>query len=1126
LVLASGGRQPPEPGTAVWVDDPVMSKAAGGTPGYMSPEQARGEIERVDERADVFGLGAILCEVLTGQPPFAVKSGEAMLQSHAADLSGALRRLDGCGADAELIALARRCLSPRPKDRPRDAGQLAAEMNAYLNGVQTRLRAAELAHAEAQARAVEERRKRRWAVAFLAALLLLVVVGDSGGWLIERQRRTVRDREREALAILEHAQALLEQGWQGNDLKQLHEAESEAQRAEAVATGAGKEMKRQAGDFRKQVQQRLQRAEKNLTLTLALRDVSLSWRKGSIPDPGFKADLAMLSEDEQHATAFRRWGLDIDAATDDEVVARFSEEPAPIREAIISGLDVWAVSLKRRKGSRPRWSRLLRLAGRLDSNSRHHWMRLGLHDEELWQFARIPAGLVASVPGGGHPWGMFAHHVWAERAYRHFSAPIDPATEPVMTVFLLSLVLRAIERPAWAENRLREVLAERPGEVWLLVALGRLLEEQSRMTEAIGCYRAAYAREPRLGGLLGVALTSAGHLADAERVFRAVERLDPSNPVLCLHLGIVLYHQGRPSEAEASLRKSIRLDPNIAMAYNNLAAILRGQRKTPEAEAACRKAIALQPDIIQAHINLSTILLDQGRRDESVAAARRAIELGPDYPLAHSNLGSSFMGQPHTLAQAEAAFRKSIQLGPHARAYAGLGHVLSQQGKLDEAEETFRKGIGLEPKHPAPHLALAMTLARRARFQEALETAIRARQLLPANLADHADIVELVQRCQTMVKREARLEAVLKGTDMVGGVEEQIDLAKLCIMKKRFLAAARHFRDALAANAKLKHRFDAACCAALTSAGAGSDSTGLDEKRRDYWRQQALTWLRDELTIQSRQLESGQPEHQQQAVEALLRWLSSDDLASVCESEALSRLPASQRQAWQSLWADVERLLAMHPEAQRHRGECHAARRKWAAAARCYAGALKRPPKDEGHFWFEYAAVLLLSGDRAGYRQACAHMIEHCGKAKELRSYHVARACTLAADSVKDMALPGSLADAELKKHSGEFWSLAQQAALLYRSGDSAAAVPLLMESLKADSKPGRAVVTWLWLALTHQKLGKPAEARQWLGRASRWLDLDASEGMPANADQTLGLHLHNSLEAHVLRAEAEARER
>lgn len=101
-----------------------------GTPAYMSPEQAQGRL--MDRRSDVFGLGAMLCEILTGRPPYAGgRSRSLLLRAARASLSKTLRRLDRCGADRLLVQLTKRCLASRPADRPADAGEVAEDIAAY-----------------------------------------------------------------------------------------------------------------------------------------------------------------------------------------------------------------------------------------------------------------------------------------------------------------------------------------------------------------------------------------------------------------------------------------------------------------------------------------------------------------------------------------------------------------------------------------------------------------------------------------------------------------------------------------------------------------------------------------------------------------------------------------------------------------------------------------------------------------------------------------------------------------------------------------------------------------------------------------------------------------------------------
>src|SRR5262249_33573261 len=81
---------------------PTRTGSVLGTPAYMAPEQAGGEVDRLDARADVFGLGAVLCEVLTGKPPYTGRDEDQIYRkAMAANQADAHARLNACGAEPE-----------------------------------------------------------------------------------------------------------------------------------------------------------------------------------------------------------------------------------------------------------------------------------------------------------------------------------------------------------------------------------------------------------------------------------------------------------------------------------------------------------------------------------------------------------------------------------------------------------------------------------------------------------------------------------------------------------------------------------------------------------------------------------------------------------------------------------------------------------------------------------------------------------------------------------------------------------------------------------------------------------------------------------------------------------------
>jgi WD40 repeat protein/serine/threonine protein kinase len=208
-----------------------------GTPAFMSPEQAGGAVEPIDERADVFGLGAVLCAILTGQPPYVGPDPEIVrLQAIVGDTAEAFDRLDASGADPELVALCKRCLTRERAARPPDAGAVAQAVSAHLAAAEERARRAELDRVRAEGEARERRKRRRAQQAFRGAAVLLMGVGVVGVTFALLWRTAERAKD---AAVLSQgtAESALEQ--LDREKRQTEEALEQTARQKALADRAG-----------------------------------------------------------------------------------------------------------------------------------------------------------------------------------------------------------------------------------------------------------------------------------------------------------------------------------------------------------------------------------------------------------------------------------------------------------------------------------------------------------------------------------------------------------------------------------------------------------------------------------------------------------------------------------------------------------------------------------------------------------------------------------------------------------------------------------------------------------------------------------------------------------------------
>ena len=709
LLMPDGTPKVTDFGLAKRVENPGDLTHAGqvlGTPSYMPPEQARGDLAAIGPASDIYALGAVLYHVVTGRPPFLAATVMATLKLVLEAEPVPPRQLNP-QVDRDLETIALKCLEKEPHRRYPTAAAVAADLHRFIAGEPILARPT-----PAWERAYKWSR-RRPAVALLALVSLLALMSMALGGLFwaqaadQRAKLAERDADdrteelarRDALdATRQDLRSTIRRATRFLEADSLQEAEVAVEQALAKAgdTPALAAERQEIEALKADLAGRLaaQRDRTAARTRLAdfdrLRDEAIFYGSHAFGLDPLK-NLATASAAARNALAI--WGIDPSAMANDlprfdaqspELVHYAPAEVDRIRRRCSELLLVEADASIRAAGPIPpdaaRDSALaaialaVQIAGS-ETKATH------LERAECLRRCRDNAGADR------------------ERALAEGSSSPDTSADS----FLVGKLLLHPDSPAAETDLTRAKLAFEqtlllePDHFWAQYSLAMLGLRLQRPEMADVYLTSCIARRPDF--------TWAHILRGSART--RLEEFDL---------------------AAADFEHALALEPEPEARYTVLVnrADLELAKPTPsidEARRLLREAIDLKPEEFQAILGLATIEARQGRLDEAFALLDRAVAIAPTVAVIHRER-ARLQAQRKDFAAAEADLQAAIRLEsaakPRANDLASVGLMRFRQGKLDSALVALAESLALDPTQPLAHLWHAAILVDRGRLDEAL----------------------------------------------------------------------------------------------------------------------------------------------------------------------------------------------------------------------------------------------------------------------------------------------------------------------------------------------------------------------------------------------------------------------